>query len=66
MKSVRDVLSLLQGEGLKVKNNQPILPHICATLKISENTEECMRNSRPAVLQVRNCILFTGYCFSIM
>jgi hypothetical protein len=54
------------------KNNQSVLPHIvilecvCTALKSSENTEEGVKNLRPAILQVRNSILFTGYCFSMI
>jgi hypothetical protein len=44
MKAIIDVHSFFQEESLKIKNNQPILPHtalldfVCAALKISKNT----------------------------
>jgi hypothetical protein len=41
-KAIRDVHFFFQEEGLKIKNNQPLLPyimlfkHLCAALKISQ------------------------------
>jgi hypothetical protein len=49
MKAIRDVHSFFQEESLKIKNNQSILlhaaimQHVCACLKISNNT---VRQSR--------------------
>jgi len=44
LKYIRDVHSFFQEESLKIKNNQPILPHtvilerVCAALKVRKNT----------------------------
>jgi hypothetical protein len=45
MKAIRDVHSFFQEESLKVRNNQPVLPHtailehVFTVLKISKNPE---------------------------
>jgi uncharacterized protein YpiB (UPF0302 family) len=63
VKFSRDVIAFFQEHGLNMKNNQlilsciVILEHVCASLKVSENTEECVKNLRLAVVQVRNTFL---------
>jgi hypothetical protein len=64
VKAIRGVHSLFQEESLKIKSNHCILPYaailecICAALKISKNMEECTRNLRPLIRQVRKVYSF--------